>query len=105
MLPSSDSKQIFVEGADRRSLRDPSLTLAEKEKMGRLQQWYNASFDATDDSERSAVSNRKQNFEKTWRTVEERDFCDLTVEVRHEAVGIVSGADLFVCVSDHFDVQ
>ena len=86
LLQSPGPRQIFAEGAEKRSLRDPHLTVAEKEKMIRLQQWYNASFDTTADSERSAVSKRGQKSEKTWMTVVDREFCDLTVEVGIQAV-------------------
>lgn len=96
LLSSPDSKRVFAEGVDKRSLRDPSLTKAEKEKMIRLQRWYDAKFEPVAEDDSSSVSRRTQKGEKTWMTVVDRDFCDLTVEVGLEVARVRDCTDLEV---------
>jgi hypothetical protein len=72
--------------------------------MIRLQRWYDANVAANADIESPSVSKRTPKGEKTWMTVVDRDFCDLTVEVWLEVLNQELSTNV-AFVLDNFDVQ
>lgn len=78
----------FEEGGDRRRPTSPCLTAAEKEKMIKLHKWFVATQNSAEQQNvEPQTSTRRQRAaaDETLSKVANREFCDLTVEVRRLA--------------------
>ncbi|KAJ9104502.1 hypothetical protein QFC21_001998 [Naganishia friedmannii] len=80
----------YIEGVGKRHMDTPPLSRIEMDKMSELQRWYFAKYPALQGAQASGnnavgklqtTSTSKR--ARTWGSVSDRDFCDMTVEILH----------------------
>lgn len=87
LVPDTSGNPQFIEGVGKRHVDAPLLSRIERDKMSELHRWYLSRFAVVQPESGNNVVEEHQEEQnttriRTWSSVKDRDFCDLTVEVR-----------------------